>query len=104
MDTVLWFHSGSSDKIWGVVDYNGRAVTFWGRRTSELAFKLLSDSEQRKIEKTIEKKKASGYVETTFDALNDITPGWKSNFDQMLMMAILGDNYRHTTLGTILGK
>lgn len=103
-DVILWCRDGTSDKLWGVADYQGRRITFWGRRNRELSFKLLSASEQRKIEKTIEGKKAKGYRETSFDELERETEGFKAEFDQMLLVAILGDNYKHTSVATLAGK
>lgn len=103
-DIILWYRDLSSDKVWGVADYHGRKVTFWGRRNKELSFKLLSASEQRKIDKTVEKKKAKGYRESSFDELEEATSGFKAEFDSMITMAILGDNFKHTSSSTISGS
>lgn len=102
-EVVLWCRAGTSDKIWGVADYKGRAITFWGKRNTELSFKLLNDSEFRKLDKVIAKKKRDNYMVSSFAALEEETPGFKSQFDQMLMMAILGDGFRHTSPDTIAG-
>ncbi len=103
-DIILWYRDLSSDKVWGVADYHGRQVTFWGRRNKELSFKLLSASEQRKIDKTVEKKKAKGYRDSSFEELDTATPGFKAEFDSMITMAILGDNFKHTRNSTISGS
>ncbi len=104
-EVVLWCRDGTSDKLWGVADYQGRAITFWGRRNKELAFKLLSSSEQAKLHKTIEKKRKDRcYKDSSFDELEAETPGFKAEFDQMLLVAILGDGFKHTSLETLQGN
>jgi hypothetical protein len=95
-EIVLWNTEGTSDKVWGVVPYKDRAIRFWGARKAELAFKLLSAKEQRDAEKLANKKRRDGYRDSSFEALEAEQEGWRGNFDQMLLMAILGDGFTAT--------
>lgn len=103
-EIVLWNTQGTSDKVWGVVAYQSRAIRFWGKRTAELAFKLLDAKEQAGAEKIADKKRKDGYKESSFEALEVEQEGWRENFDQMLMLAILGDHFTATKPSVLNGR
>jgi predicted DNA-binding WGR domain protein len=103
-DTVLWYRDLSSDKLWGIADYQGRAITFWGKRGGKLDFKLLNASEQKGAEKKADKKRRDGYRDTSFEELEVELPGFKNEFDYQISMAILGDGFRYTSAATLAGK
>lgn len=78
---VLHFKEGSSDKIWGWVDNEHGALSFWGRTKGSLAFKkYTSQYDVRKVERT---KRDKGYAYTTSNVLPD-------DFEGQLLLAKLG--------------
>lgn len=90
-ECVLWNNEGSSDKIWGVTDYRGQPVTFWGKRTAkELTFKLVEDDPKKLADK---KKRARGYKEISFEKLEELDPGFKERFEGMIVLCIVTDNF-----------
>jgi hypothetical protein len=91
---ILWNHVGTSDKVWGVTDYHGRAVSFWGPRAHSLRFKLHAVGED--VEKLIRKKKSDrDYRESSFADMEIMKPGFQQDFDTMLTMCICGDGFHN---------
>ena len=89
-ECILWCNSGTSDKLWGVTTYEGKPVSFWGRRGRDLRFKLISKND---AETGRRKKLEKDYNPTTFDAIEAVTPGFTTEFNTMLTMCILGDGF-----------
>lgn len=89
---VLWNNEGNSDKVWGVTEHHGRPVTFWGKRVGEhLTFKIVSPNEVDKMIAT--KKRKRGYVEISFDKLEEMEEGFKERFEHMLILCIVSDRF-----------
>jgi hypothetical protein len=86
-ECVLWYRDARSDKVWGVVSYTGRPVSFWGRRTGELQFKILSEKEAEKLKA---KKIGKGYREVTFV---DLGPTFEDDLMTKLTLCILSENF-----------
>lgn len=95
-DVILWNNTGTSDKLWGVSPYQSTGVLFWGRRTGQLNFKLLSDKEYAKSEKQMQKKLLDDYRVTSFEKLEKFEEGFIDRFNDMRMIAILGDQFRYS--------
>ncbi len=89
-DHILWNTVGTSDKLWGITHYGEKTVTFWGKRGAKLTYKLLDEYEALDL---MNQKKKKGYVVTTFEAIEDITPNFKEEFDYGLTICVLGDGF-----------
>lgn len=88
-NVVLWNNEGTSDKIWGVTDYQGQTVSFWGRRDRELQFKLVDGD----VHTMLEKKRKRGYHDSSFEELEAMGPGFRERFDHMLVLCIVSDGF-----------
>lgn len=89
---ILWNNEGTSDKIWGITEHRGLPVSFWGRRTGELKFKLITPA-GRVVDNLISDKLLRGYQRTTFDHMASMQSDFKERFDHMLIMCIVGDAF-----------
>lgn len=88
---VFWNNEGTSDKIWGVTTSDGRSVTFWGRRTRELTYKIVPDSD---IAKLIRKKvNDRGYNEVSQETLEELDPTFTERFRDGLVLATITDGF-----------
>lgn len=83
------------DKIWGYLVKDGKATVFWGRRTAQLTFKLMSQTEAEDI---AYKKRYPGmgkdpYVAITFDRLKEMDWEFEDRFHEKMCLVMLGNFY-----------
>ena len=90
MECILWNRDGTSDKLWGITETQGVTVTFWGRRGKTLTFKRITADEASRLR---EKKLKNGYLETTFETIEDNTPDFRTMMDEQLTICVLSDGF-----------
>jgi hypothetical protein len=78
------------DKIWGYMVKDGKATVFWGRRTANLTFKIMSPYEADEL---ADKKKNKGYRTVTFDRLKELDWDFEDRFHEKLCLTMLGNFY-----------
>lgn len=90
-ECILWNNEGTSDKLWGVTDFNGQPVSFWGRRGRELKFKLISHDDFHKLRR--DKIYKGDYRETSFEILEQMQPGFEADFKHMFTLCVISDGF-----------
>lgn len=89
---IGWMQEGKSDKVWGVISlegdkWNGKCVTFWGRRGKKLS--TLASRNDYDLEKVITSKRRKGYDKVNQDKLDAVYPEFKDDLEKTAMWAIL---------------
>lgn len=77
-----WYKSGSSDKIWGIIQNGNTYYNFWCRRGARMQFKKNNDRKWSHKEK-------KGYKTITPEKLEEIYPGFMSEAEGQLVFGIL---------------
>lgn len=89
IQTLLWMHSGTHDKVWGIVRTEEGPITFWGRRGAQLTFK----KDDRDLYDLTYKKERKGYDRYSVERFEQITPGFTASLRQMYIKARLRDRF-----------
>jgi len=85
---IGWCKEGTSDKVWGAIQLEGRrAVTFWGRRGKALQTKLVNDDWD--LSKLVDQKRRKGYCEVNRTGLDRVYPGFQEDLEKTAVWAIL---------------
>lgn len=89
-----WNNKGIHDKTWGAVQIEESTYTFWGKRTSQIRFKLFSKKEldgwgESNLSNTIRQKTKSGYV--SYQNPNEVIPGFEDKLKKCLFVAKICD-------------
>lgn len=90
---LLWNTSGSSDKIWGVIDLPSSQTfyNFWGRRGAKLTFKRYD--RYQKLGTLAKNKQLSGYRAVTAAELVEHDPEFLIDFERQFVVATMFDNF-----------
>lgn len=90
IEDFLWFNSGTSDKIWGIVAYNGSLYSFWGRRNASLKVKRQGNITGTRYYciQLVQEKKDKGY-KTVPDSQRKIDPTLPDRLEQALVLSSL---------------
>lgn len=81
---VGWCKTGTSDKIWGILDVNGVYYNFWCRRGARMQFKRTDDL-------AYSHKRRRGYTEISSATLEDIYPSFFDEAQSSLVFALMAD-------------
>ena len=89
---IGWMQEGKSDKVWGVIalegdKWNGKCVTFWGRRGKKLS--TLASRNDYELEKVVTSKRRKGYDKVNQNKLDEVYPEFKDDLEKTAMWAIL---------------
>jgi len=85
---IGWCKEGTSDKVWGAIQLEGRrAVTFWGRRGKALQTKLVNDDWD--LSKLVDQKRRKGYREVDRNGLDRVYPEFQEDLEKTAVWAIL---------------
>lgn len=110
IERFLHYRSGNSDKIWGIISYNGANIfKFWGRRPKDMVLTNAISMNKEKVDgkgkyprayrramDAADKKMAKGYTEISGDDIEKLIPGFTEEISNRLVMAQLSDGFNNS--------
>lgn len=82
-----WYKEGTSDKIWGILEVDGKCYNFWCRRGARMQFKATNTRKYYH-------KEDKGYKSITSAQLETIYPNFFDEAQSNLVFALMADKVR----------